>query len=95
MSRNKDKLNEIDIHHLNPYSSWTDHPDNLVELNRKQHEAYHSFFWNLWIIDALKELFSMWEKSLADGKVKEELRKALEDLDYKDSCKWWSKKKRR
>jgi hypothetical protein len=35
----------------------------------------------------LKQLFERGESSLADGKVKEELRKALEDLDYKDSCK--------
>lgn len=96
MGRNKDKQNEYDYHHLNSYSNgWTDNPDNMLNLKRSEHEAYHNLFWWLGIIDALKQLFERGESSLADGKVKEELRKALEDLDYKDSCKWWSKKKRR
>lgn len=96
MGRNKDKQNETDLHHLNSYSEWwTEDPDNLLEINRWQHEWYHKCFWNKGIIGALKQLFERGESSLADGKVKEELRKALEDLDYKDSCKWGIKKKRR
>lgn len=96
MSRNKDKQDEYDAHHLNSYSNgWSDNPENMLNLKRSEHEAYHNLFWWLWIIDALRKLFSRWDSAIADGKVKEELRKALEDLDYKDSCKWWSKKKRR
>ena len=41
MGRREDKLGESDVHHLNPYGSGTDHPDNLINLNRKEHEAYH------------------------------------------------------
>lgn len=95
MNRREKKLDEYDLHHLNPYGSGTDDPDNLIKINRAEHEAYHKLFWWLGIIDALRKLFSRWDSAIADGKVKEELRKALEDLDYKDSCKWWSKKKRR
>lgn len=96
MGRNKDKQEEYDYHHLNSYNNWgSEDSSNLIKLNRAEHEAYHKLFWWLGIIDALRKLFSRWDSAIADGKVKEELRKALEDLDYKDSCKWWSKKKRR
>lgn len=96
MGRNKDKQDEYDYHHLNSYSNgWTDNPDNMLNLKRSEHEAYHNLFWWLWIIDALRKLFSRWEKSFEDGKIKNELRDCLRDLDYKDSCKGWSKKKRR
>lgn len=95
MSRKKNKMEETDIHHLNPYGSWTNHPNNLVELSRRQHEAYHDLFGIKWIIEALKQLFGMWEKSIADGKAKKDLIKCLEDLDYKDECKCrWKPKKR-
>lgn len=94
--RNKDKQNETDQHHLNTRSNGgTNDADNLIDMNRKQHEAYHSLFGNLWIIDAIKELFTRGEKSFADWKVKDQIKDCLNDLDYKDSCKGWSRKKRR
>jgi len=96
MGRNKDKQDEYDYHHLNSWSNWgTNDPDNLYKMNRWEHEAYHKLFWWLGIIDALRKLFSRWEKSFEDGKIKNELRDCLRDLDYKDSCKWGSRKKRR
>lgn len=96
MPRNKDKMDETDSHHLNSYSNgWTDSSDNLINLNRKEHEAYHWLFWNLGIIDAIKKLFSRWDSAIADGKAKSEIADALNRLDYKDSCKGWSRKKRR
>lgn len=96
MPRNKDKQEEYDAHHLNSYSNnWSDHPDNMLNLKRSEHEAYHNLFWWLGIIDALRKLFSRWEKSFEDGKIKNELRDCLRDLDYKDSCKGRSRKKRR
>lgn len=96
MPRNSDKMNETDSHHLNPYSSsGTEHPDNLINLNRWEHEAYHKLFGNLWIIDAIKKLLSRWDSAISDGKAKSEIYNALDYLDYKDSCKGWSRKKRR
>lgn len=96
MWRNKDKMNETDAHHLNSYSSGgTEHSDNMIDLNRWEHEAYHRLFGWLWIIEALRKLFSRWEKSFEDGKTKDQLRDALNDIDYKSTCKGGSKKKRR
>lgn len=96
MGRNKDKQDEYDYHHLNSYSNgWTEDNSNLIKLNRSEHEAYHWLFWNLGIIDTIKKLFSRWDSAIADGKAKREIYDALNYLDYKDSCKWGSRKKRR
>lgn len=96
MGRWSDKKNDSDIHHLNEHCNWgSEHPDNLVEINRNKHEAYHTFFWNLWVIEALKELFTFWSSAISDGKAKQELMDCLNDLTYKDTCKTDKKKKRK
>ena len=96
MGRNKDKQDETDYHHLNSWSNWgTNDPDNLYKMNRWKHEAYHKLFWWLDIIGALKNLLQMWWEAIAPSKAKDEIRDCLNNLDYKDSCKGGSRKKRR
>lgn len=78
---------EFDKHHLLPSSKgWSSHPNNIVIMGRKKHEAYHSLFANQWVIEALIELFNMWKKCIVDDKYKKMIEKTLLLLSYKDEC---------
>lgn len=96
MGRWSDKRSEVDEHHLVNYSQWwTDHPDNILNIDRKTHEALHTLFWNLWPIEMIKKLADMVWKCLSDGKAKDEFNNSMDYLTYKDTVLWDKRKKRK
>lgn len=79
----------MDRHHLLPKAEWwTNDPRNLVDIRRSKHEWYHRLFGTKGIIEALRELFLMWEKCIEDWRYKDQLIEALAMIDYK---KWIKK----
>lgn len=81
----KKRRTEYDTHHLiNRCNGWSDDPNNLVRMKRKQHEARHILFENEGVKEALINLFLLWEKCLKDWNIKRELWKCLQDLEYKN-----------
>ena len=80
----KKRRTEYDTHHLiNRCNGWSDDPNNLVRMKRKQHEARHVLFENEGVKEALINLFLLWEKCFKDGKIKKQLRECLQWLEYK------------
>ena len=78
---------DYDFHHLVPKSkNGSMQSTNLVRMKRKEHEAYHTLFSNQWFIEALVQLFLMWEKCIKDWPVKRQLWDCLQNVQYKKEC---------